>query len=101
MKMFDLLQVAIGKHDGNLLDVSPGEWMIFYTFCRKQALLGIGFSALEKIGSCPKDLMLSWYGVVLQIEKRNIEMTKACKEVSEAFDKDGYDTCVLKGKVIF
>ena len=67
MKMFDLLQVAIGKHDGNLLDVSPGEWMNFYSFCRKQALLGIGFSALEKIGSCPKDLMLSWYGVVLQI----------------------------------
>ena len=42
--------------------------------------------------------MLSWYGVVLQIEKRNIEMTKACKEVSEAFDKDGFDTCVLKGQ---
>ncbi len=98
MKMFDLLQVVIGKHDGSLLDVSPGDWMIFYSFCRKQALLGIGFSALEKIGSCPKGLMLSWYGVVLQIEKRNIEMTKACKEVSEAFDKDGFDTCVLKGQ---
>ena len=70
----------------------------FYSFCKKQALLGIGFSALEKIGSCPKNLMLSWYGVVLQIEKRNIEMTKACKEVSEAFGNDGFDSCVLKGQ---
>lgn len=98
MILFDLLQVAIDVKDGSSLTVTSSDWKEFYSFCKKQALLGIGFSALEKIGSCPKDLMLSWYGVVLQIEKRNIEMTKACKEVSETFDNDGFDTCVLKGQ---
>ena len=81
MILFELLQVAINVKDENTLIVTSSVWKKFYSFCKKQALLGIGFSALEKIGSCPKDLMLSWYGVVLQIEKRNIEMTKACKSV--------------------
>ena len=98
MILFELLQVAIDVKVGSSLTVTSSDWKEFYSFCKKQALLGIGFSALEKIGSCPKGLMLSWYGVVLQIEKRNIEMTKVCKEVSEAFDKDGFDTCVLKGQ---
>lgn len=98
MILFELLQVAIDVKVGSSLTVTFSDWKEFYSFCKKQALLGIGFSALGKIGSCPKGLMLSWYGVVLQIEKRNIEMPKACKEVSEAFDKDGFDTCVLKGQ---
>lgn len=98
MLYFDLLQVAIGVKDGNQMVVSKQQWQEFYNFCKRQALLGVGFAAVEKIGSCPKNLMLSWYAIVLQIEKRNIEMTKACKEVSEVFDKDGFDTCVLKGQ---
>lgn len=98
MILLELLQVAINVKDENSLIVTSSDWKKFYSFCKKQALLGIGFSALEKIGSCPKDLMLSWYGVVLQIEKRNIEMTKACKEVSETFGNNGFDTCVLKGQ---
>lgn len=98
MILFELLQVAIDVKDGSSLTATSSDWKKFYSFCKKQALLGIGFSALEKIGSCPKNLMLSWYGVVLQIEKRNIEMTKACKEVSEAFGNDGFDSCVLKGQ---
>ena len=98
MNYFELLQVAIGVKDGNLLTVSPEEWKRFFTFCKRQALLGIGFSAVEKIGSCPKNLMLSWYGIVMQIEKRNQVMTKACREVTEAFARDGFLSCVLKGQ---
>lgn len=67
MILFELLQVAIDAKEGNSLTVTSLDWKKFYSFCKKQALLGIGFSALEKIGSCPKGLMLSWYGVVLQI----------------------------------
>lgn len=96
--MFDLLQVAIGVKDGSLLVVSPKEWEKFFVFCKRQALLGVGFSAVEKVGSCPKRLVLSWYGIVLQIEKRNLIMTKACREVTEFFAKDGFESCVLKGQ---
>lgn len=98
MNSLELLQVAIGVKDGNLLTVSFEEWKAFFHFCKRQALLGIGFSAVEKIGTCPKNLMLSWYGVVMQIEKRNIIMTKACREVTELFAKDGFGSCVLKGQ---
>lgn len=95
---FDLLRVAIGISDGSSLFVSAEEWQEFFLFCKKQALLGIGFSAVEKIGTCPKSLMLTWYGIVMQIQKRNLVMTQACKDVSEAFGKDGFRTCVLKGQ---
>lgn len=98
MICFDLLQVAIGVKDGNLLVVSSQQWQEFYTFCKRQALLGIGFVAVEKIGSCPKNLMLSWYAVVMQILRRNLQMNLACREVTEMFAKDGFDTCVLKGQ---
>lgn len=96
--MLDLLQVAIGVKDGNLLMVSPEDWKEFFLFCKRQALLGVGFSAVEEIGSCPKELVLSWYGIVVQIEKRNQMMTKACGEITEKFAEDGFDTCVLKGQ---
>lgn len=70
MILFELLQVAIDAKEGNSLTVTSLDWKKFYSFCKKQALLGIGFSALEKIDSCPKDLMLSWYGIVLQREAK-------------------------------
>lgn len=98
MLFFDLLQVAIGVKDGKQMVVSPQQWLDFYNFCKRQALLGVGFAAVEKIGSCPKDLMLSWYAVVMQIQRRNLQMTMACREVSEKFARDGFDSCVLKGQ---
>lgn len=98
MICFDLLQVAIGVKEGNLLVVSSQQWQEFYVFCKRQALLGVGFAAVEKIGSCPKNLMLSWYAVVMQILYRNLQMSLACREVTEMFAKDGFDTCVLKGQ---
>lgn len=97
-KNFDLLQVAIGEKDSNLSVVSPEEWKEFFRFCKRQALLGVGFSAVEKIGTCPKDLVLSWLGIVMQIERRNIVMTKACGDITEKFARDGFDSCVLKGQ---
>lgn len=51
MILFELLQVAIDAKEGNSLTVTSLDWKKFYSFCKKQALLGIGFSALEKIGS--------------------------------------------------
>lgn len=51
MILFELLQVAIDLKDGSSLTATSSDWKKFYSFCKKQALLGIGFSALEKIGS--------------------------------------------------
>ena len=67
----NLLRVALVNQGVDNAKPSDKEWFDFFIFCKAQALLGIGFSAVENIRNCPKDLMLKWYSLVVHIEKRN------------------------------
>ena len=57
----NLLRVALGIQGGDNVMPSDKEWRDFFLFCKDQAMLGIGFSAVEKIRDCPKDFMLKRY----------------------------------------
>lgn len=99
---FEFIQVALGRKNTLSSVPSNGEWQHLFLFCKRQALVGIGFTAVEKLHKagmeCPKGLMMQWMALAMQIEKRNKRMNVACEKVSAMFHQDGFDCCVLKGQ---
>lgn len=81
---------------------SDKDWQIFYGFCKRQALLGIGFTAVEKLHEqgieCPRDLRIKWLALTLKIERQNKILNQQCKELTEKLEHDGLQCCILKGQ---
>lgn len=45
---FEFLQVALGNRWSLSVGISDADWLRLFEFCKKQALIGVGFSAVEK-----------------------------------------------------
>lgn len=62
MILFELLQVAIDVKVGSSLTVTSSAWKEFYSFCKKQALLGIGFFCIGEDWLMSKgfDVVMVW-----------------------------------------
>lgn len=98
MQKLDLLRIAVGNQSAENIILSENDWKDFFLFCNRQAILGIGFSAVERIGSCPKNIMLKWYSYITQIEKRNRLLNDVATEVCSKFIGNGDRGCILKGQ---
>ena len=46
---FDLLQVAVGNRKSLSVSVTDTDWHRLFEFCKRQALIGVGFTAVEKL----------------------------------------------------
>ena len=102
MLEFQLLQIAIGAKAASLDSLTASDWWRFYDFCKRQALLGIGFCVVEELHEqgicCPKDLMMRWMTAALQIERRNELLNEQCRTLTECYEHDGLLCCILKGQ---
>lgn len=97
-KNIDLLRVALGNQGVDNVMPSDKDWRDFFVFCKDQAILGIGFSAVETMRNCPKELMLKWYSLVVQIEKRNTYLNEVATEICQKMADMGLRCCLLKGQ---
>ena len=99
---FEFLQVAIGNRKWLSGSVTDADWLRLFEFCKKQALIGIGFTAVEKLHAmgveCPANLRMKWMALALQIEKRNALLNEQCRQLTELYKHDGLSTCILKGQ---
>ena len=99
---FEFLQVAIGNRETLSRELSDDEWNDVFLLLKKHALLGVGFTAVERLHVkgivCPAKLRMQWYALVVQIEKRNVQLNAICKRVTEQYEHDGLSTCILKGQ---
>ena len=99
---FEFLQVAIGNRKSLSAAINDSDWLRLFDFCQKQALIGVGFSAVEKLHTqgivCPANLRMKWMALALQIEKRNALLNEQCKKLTEQYEHDGLSTCILKGQ---
>ena len=99
---FEFIQVAIGNREILSRELSDNEWQDIFLLLKKQALLGVGFSAVERLHAkgvvCPPGLMMKWFALVVQIERRNEQLNGLCKKVTEQYEHDGLATCILKGQ---
>ena len=99
---FDLLQVAVGNRESLSVSVTDADWHRLFEFCKRQALIGVGFSAVEKLHTqgmeCPAGLRMQWMALALQIEKRNVLLNQQCRQLTDRYKHDGLSTCILKGQ---
>ena len=99
---FEFLQVAIGNRESLSRELSDNEWQDIFRLLKEHALLGVGFSAVERLHAkgvvCPPGLRMKWFAMVVQIERRNEQLNGLCKKVTEQYEHDGLSTCILKGQ---
>ena len=100
--LFEFLQVAIGIRKSLSVSIDDGDWLRLFDFCKKQALIGVGFTAVEKLHIvgviCPAGLRMQWMALALQIEKKNSLLNEQCSQLARNFEHDGLSTCILKGQ---
>ena len=99
---FEFLQVAVGNRKSLSGSVTDADWYRLFEFCKRQALIGIGFTAVEKLHAmgvvCPASLRMQWMALTLQIEKRNDLLNNQCSQLARRYEHDGLETCILKGQ---
>ena len=98
---FELLQVAIGNRKELTRQLSDDEWASLYSECEKHALLGIAFAGVERLPKeqyPPFDVLAEWVHDAQVAKERNMLLNERCKEVCEYFERDGFNSCILKGQ---
>ena len=99
---FEFLQVAVGNRKSLSAAINDIDWLRLFEFCKKQALIGVGFTAVEKLHAmgvvCPAALRMQWMALALQIEKRNDLLNQQCRQLTDRYKHDGFSTCILKGQ---
>ena len=99
---FEFLQVAIGNRKSLSAAINDSDWLRLFDFCKRQALIGVGFTAVEKLHSvevvCPAALRMKWLALASQIEKRNALLNEQCSQLARRYEHDGLSTCILKGQ---
>lgn len=99
---FEFLQVAVGNRKSLSVSVTDADWHRLFEFCKRQALIGVAFTAVEKLHAigvvCPAGLRMQWLALTLQIEKRNGLLNEQCKKLAKRYEHDGFMNCVLKGQ---
>ena len=77
------------------------DWMDMMAWAESQAIVGVIFQGVErghKQLQIPFDDLMEWVGYAHDIEEQNKLLNKRCVEVVAAFQKDGFETCILKGQ---
>ena len=99
---FEFIQVAVGNRKSLSVSVTDTDWHRLFDFCKRQALIGVGFTAVEKLHAvgvvCPATLRMQWIALALQIEKRNAVLNEQCAKLARRYEHDGLSTCILKGQ---
>lgn len=99
---FQFLQIAIGTRSELPHPLSENDWQQLFDLCQRQALLGVGYHAIELLHqqgqSCPKPLALQWAILAQRIKEMNKQMTLECQKVSQLLKEEGFESCILKGQ---
>lgn len=99
---FELIRVAIGANLCLTKTPSDTEWNDLYAIAKKQSLVGICFSGVQKLqaqNQCPPEMLyLQWMGMAAKIQQRNELMNNRCKELQTTLLNEGFNCCILKGQ---
>lgn len=83
-------------------NVSGMDWFTFYQFAGEQAIAGVVFEGVKRLGEQgikpPFDVLMQWIALAEQIEGQNKLLNRRCVEVIEEYHNAGFECCVLKGQ---
>ena len=102
------LKYCLG-YKGNMSRVIAGmNWHELYSFASKQALLGLCFEGIERLGEeypeelkqnpIGRELLMTWMGKAQQISRQNMKVNAVAGKLFAMLREDGMRCCVLKGQ---
>ena len=106
--IFAFLKYCLG-YKGDMSRVIAGmNWHELYSFASKQALLGLCFDGIERLGEeypeelkqnpIGRELLMNWMGKAQQIRRQNMKVNAVAGELYSKFREDGLRCCILKGQ---
>ena len=105
---FAFLKYCLG-YKGNMSRVVAGmDWQMLYSFASKQALLGLCFEGIERLGKeypeelkqnpIGRELLMTWMGKAQQIRRQNMKVNTVASKLFSMLREDGMRCCILKGQ---
>ena len=107
-ELFDFLKYCLGaKSDVNKV-IAGIDWQMLYSFAFKQALLGLCFDGIKRLGKeyseelklnpIGRELLMTWMGKAQQIRRQNRKVNRVAAKLYSKFREDGLRCCILKGQ---
>ena len=88
--------------------VAGMDWQMLYSFASKQALLGLYFEGIERLGKeypeelkqnpIGRELLMTWMGKAQQIRRQNMKVNAVAGKLFAMLRVDGLRCCILKGQ---
>ena len=105
---FTFLRYCLG-YKGDMSRVIAGmNWQQLYSFASKQALLGLCFEGIERLGKeypeelrqnpIGRELLMTWMGKAQQIRRQNMKVNAVASKLFSMLREDGLRCCILKGQ---
>ncbi len=105
---FTFLRYCLG-YKGNISRVVANmNWQILYSFASKQALQGLCFEGIERLGKeypeelrrnpIGRELLMTWMGKAQQISRQNMKVNAEAGKLFSMLREDGFRCCILKGQ---
>ncbi len=106
--IFAFLKYCLG-YKGDMSRVIAGmNWHELYSFASKQALLGLCFDGIERLGEeypeelkqnpIGRELLMTWMGKAQQIRRQNMKVNAVASKLYSMLREDGLRCCILKGQ---
>lgn len=106
--IFAFLKYCLGNKRNMSRMIAGMNWHELYSFASKQALLGLCFEGIERLGKeypeelkrnpIGRELLMTWMGKAQQIRRQNMKVNAVASKLYSKFREDGLRCCILKGQ---
>ncbi|MBW0032323.1 nucleotidyltransferase family protein [Segatella copri] len=105
---FAFLKYCLGSKENMSRVITGMDWQELYSFASKQALLGLCFEGIERLGKeypeelkqnpIGRELLMTWMGKAQQIRRQNMKVNAVAGKLFSMLREDGMRCCILKGQ---
>ena len=106
--IFAFLKYCLGSKEDMSRVIAGMDWQELYSFASKQALLGLCFDGIERLGKeypeelkqnpIGRELLMTWMGKAQQIRRQNMKVNAVAGKLFSMLREDGFRCCILKGQ---
>lgn len=106
--IFDFLKYCLEEKVNMSRVIAGMDWQELYSFASKQALLGLCFDGIERLGKeypeemkqnpIRRELLMTWMGKAQQIRRQNMKVNVVAGKLFSMLREDRMRCCVLKGQ---
>ena len=105
---FAFLKYCLGSKEDMSRVIAVMDWQKLYSFASKQAILGLCFDGIERLGKeypeelrlnpIERELLMIWMGKAQQIRRQNMKVNMVASKLYSMLREDGLRCCILKGQ---